>query len=354
MDFGIWTPLPHTIRDEHNMVAAIAGSARRGHTEPDLAMRFALDVVRKAEGCGFTITLVAERFLGPDLESWMLSSALAANTTRIKIMPAVHPGIICPQLAAKMGATLDRISGGRFAVNVVGGWHREEFEMFGNGGWLNDEQGRYGRIDEFIRVLRGMWAEDDFSFDGHFFKLKGGELPFKPQQLPCPPIYAAGRTEAGKDSIAQHCDTWFISAGADHRQHESNVDAIASEVQDMRERSSAYGRKVRCAVNAHVVLANTDEEAMARADELAAYGKTGRIQAIAVNGIGVGLIGPPDVIAKRICHLQAIGIELLMLKFSPMLEQLDAFASSVLPLLGNYRRSENKAGSHSGRISVSG
>jgi FMNH2-dependent dimethyl sulfone monooxygenase len=315
------------------MSAAIAGSQLRGHSDPDPALQFAIDVLRRAEAYGFSITLVAERFLGPDLESWMLSSALAANTTRIKIMPAVHPGIICPQLAAKMGATLDRISGGRCAVNVVGGWHKEEFNMFGSG-WLDDDHGRSRRIDEFIRVLRGLWTDKRFSFGGDFFKVDDVELPFAPQQLPCPPIYAAGRSEAGKETIAQHCDTWFIMSGMDHKRREENVSGIAAEVRDMRQRSSAHGRRVRCAVNAHIVCRETDEEAMLAADELAAYGKGGRIPAIAVSGIGVGLIGTPEVVADRIRELEEIGIDLLMLKFSPMLEQLDVFAQEVLPLLG--------------------
>src|SRR5688500_4834821 len=104
MKFGIWTPLPHTIYPEPAMAAALRQSAVRGTKEPDLAFEFAADVVRKAESYGFSITLVAERYLGPDLESWMLSAALAARTKAIEIMPAVHPGIISPYVAAKMGA----------------------------------------------------------------------------------------------------------------------------------------------------------------------------------------------------------------------------------------------------------
>ena len=51
-------------------------------------------------------------------------------------MPAIHPGIVTPQMVAKMGATLDRISGGRLAINIVNGWWEEEFNLFGNGTWL--------------------------------------------------------------------------------------------------------------------------------------------------------------------------------------------------------------------------
>ena len=66
----------------------------------------------------------------------MLTAALAARTRTIQIMPAVYPGMITPQLASKMGATLDRITGGRFAINVVNGWYQKEFELFSNGGWI--------------------------------------------------------------------------------------------------------------------------------------------------------------------------------------------------------------------------
>jgi FMNH2-dependent dimethyl sulfone monooxygenase len=342
MKFGIWTPLPHTVYPEPAMAAALQQSAVRGTKEPDLAFEFAADVVRKAESYGFSITLVAERYLGPDLESWMLSAALAARTKTIEIMPAVHPGIISPHVAAKMGAALDRISGGRCAVNVVSGWHKEEFELFGNG-WLDEDERRYGRIDEFIRVLTGLWTEDKFSFDGEFFKADGKELPFKPQQRPCPPIYAASRSETGKDLIARHCDTWFIMCGADHTLHEANVREVAQNVADMRKRSAAHGRKTKCGLNALVICARTMEEAQAQANRLAEYGKTGRIPFIAVSGIGVGLIGTPEVIAERIRHLEDIGVDLLMLKFCPMLDQLDVFATEVMPLLGDDVVSQKRA-----------
>ena len=66
-------------------------------------------------------------------------------------MPAVHPGIVTPQVVAKMGASLDRISGGRFAINIVNGWFQQEFELFSNGAWIDASDARYRRMDEFVR-----------------------------------------------------------------------------------------------------------------------------------------------------------------------------------------------------------
>jgi len=86
MRFGVWTPLPHTIRPEPRMQQAIAELSTPGSGEGlDASYRFALDVVREAESAGFDSTLIAQRYLGPDLDAWMLSSALAAHTTTIEI-----------------------------------------------------------------------------------------------------------------------------------------------------------------------------------------------------------------------------------------------------------------------------
>ena len=139
---------------------------RGGDGTPDKSFQFALDVVSRGEALGFDITLIAERLLGPDLEAWMLTAALASRTKTIQIMPAVYPGMITPQLAAKMGATLDRITGGRFAINVVNGWFQKEFELFSNGAWIESSDARYRRMDEFVRVLKGLWSEDHSTMQG--------------------------------------------------------------------------------------------------------------------------------------------------------------------------------------------
>ena len=143
--------------------------AERRSRAPDGTFEFACEVVRRADELGFDTTLIAERFLGPDLEAWVLASALAIVTRRIELMVAVHPGMVTPQVVAKMGASLDRISGGRFAVNIVNGWWKEEFDLFSNGTWIGDAE-RYPRMGEFIQVMKGLWTDCDFKFDGAFYR----------------------------------------------------------------------------------------------------------------------------------------------------------------------------------------
>ena len=101
------------------MERATAALKSAGAGASDGTFEFARDVVRRADELGFDTTLIAERFLGPDLEAWVLAAALAVVTRRIELMVAVHPGMVTPQVVAKMGASLDRISGGRFRGNTA-------------------------------------------------------------------------------------------------------------------------------------------------------------------------------------------------------------------------------------------
>src|ERR1700712_3372798 len=106
MQLGLWTPLPHVIRPELEITRALDDLGTQGQGLPvDRSFAFALAAVQRAEQLGFDLTLIAERFVARDLEAWVISSALAALTSKIQIMTAAHPGIISPQVVAKMGAS---------------------------------------------------------------------------------------------------------------------------------------------------------------------------------------------------------------------------------------------------------
>src|SRR5262249_43879129 len=169
MKFGIWTPLPHTIRPEPRMdeaVAQIRSCASLAGRKAG-SFEFACDAVRRADELGFDTTLIAERFLGPDLSAWVLASALAMVTKRIEPMVAVHPGMVTPQVVAKMASSLDRISGGRCALNIVNGWWMGGFDLFSNGTWIGDAE-RYPRMGEYIQGIKGLWTDAAFNFDGTY------------------------------------------------------------------------------------------------------------------------------------------------------------------------------------------
>ena len=335
MRYGVWTPLPNTIQSEPALDAGIRQLGTYGGAgEPDHSLAFAREVLQRGERYGFDLTLVAQRWLGLDPDCIVLSAALAAQTRTMHLMPAVHPGIITPQVAAKMMSTLDRVSGGRSALNIITGWFRQEFELFSNNDYLEDEAARYRRIDEYVQVLKGLWREPTFSFKGEFYAFENASLPNRPTTVPYPPLYSASRNEMGKEIIARECDFWFVPVQPGVDNYEDNFATIAREVEDMRRRAARYGNTLGFAVSCYVVCEPTMQAAMQRARDMEALGKVDRIAMISARGLGAGLIGTPDRIAQRLRRYEEIGVDTLMLHFHPMLDGLDTFAREVMPLMG--------------------
>lgn len=316
------------------MNEAIRESGTHGLTSgPDKAFRLAVDMVRRGEDLGFETTLIAERWIGTDHSAWLLASALAPLTSRIELMVAVHPGIITPQAVAKLAVSLDRISGGRAAINIVNGWWKEEFETFGQGWWPHDDDARYRRMDEFVHVLRGLWQQNEFDFQGEFYRVDRQGLPLKSVRLPHPPLYAGTRNPTGKEVIARDCDYWFVDCLSDYRLWEQNLDQAAAAIAEMNARTAHYGRSIDFGMSCHVICTDSTDKAIELANQLEEHGKTNRIAFIAAKALGPGLVGTPETIADRIRRYEAVGVGTLMLHFHPMVEGMEGFARQVMPLL---------------------
>jgi dimethylsulfone monooxygenase len=333
MKLGIWTPLPHAVPPEPRLDAAIRqAQAPASAPYADEALAMARDVVAAGERLGFDITLIAERLLGPDLEAWMLGTTLAALAPRIHVMIAVHPGLWAPQIVAKMGASLDRITGGRFHLNVVPGWWETEHRMFG-GVWATESDERYGRMQEFVAVVKGLWTEERFSFHGRHFQLEDASVQPLPVQQPYPPIYAASRSEGGMDVIARECDWWFLPHGAGYRDFDASRRMIETARDGMVARAARYQRALQYGLSVHVICRRTHEEAIAAAERLEEHGKTNRIAQIAALALGAGLVGTYDEVADRMLAYHTLGVELFLIHFSPMLEEMERFGAEVIPRL---------------------
>jgi FMNH2-dependent dimethyl sulfone monooxygenase len=330
MRLGIWCPAPLSIRPDPQVKPAFDALTRHGGGV-DGNFLYAVDVLRRAEELGFEITLIAQRFFGPDLDSWMFAAALAAQTTSIEIMPAVHPGIIDPRVVAKHAASLDRISGGRFCLNIVNGSRPEEFEVFGK--LLASGEARYRRMHEFIQVLKGMWLQDDFKFHGEFYSVEYGTVPTKSVRAPHPPIYAASRVDEGMNVVAQECDAWFVNSSRHYSEYEQGLRRVETEVGLMEQRCRELGRVMQYGLSACVLMADTDAEAIATADGyMAQLAHDPSIKSASV-AVGANLIGSPKTVLERIRRYESLGIDLLMLQFYPMRQGLDEFALKILPEL---------------------
>ena len=114
-----------------------------------------------AEEAGFEYALTQIRFTagyGAEYqhESVAFSHALLAATTTLKVIAAILPGPWQPALAAKQLATIDQLTNGRVAVNIVSGWFKGEFQAIGEH-WLEHDE-RYRRSEEFIRSSKASGA----------------------------------------------------------------------------------------------------------------------------------------------------------------------------------------------------
>ena len=330
MRLGIWTPAPLSMRPDAVAQPAIDALTRHGGGV-DQNYLYALDTLQRAEELGFSITLIAQRFLGPDLDSWIFASALAAGTKTIEIMPAVHPGIMDPRIAAKMGASIDRISGGRFCVNIVNGGRPHEFAVFGK--WIEQSEPRYRRMHEFIKVMKGMWTSDDFTFEGEFYQVEHGTVPTKSVREPHPPIFAASRVDEGMNVVAQECDTWFVNYNKDFHFYDESLKRIETEVGMMERRTRELGRTMNYGINGCMLIGKTDEEAIAVGDGYLEQLKTDPTIFSASGGLGANLIGSPKSILERIKRYEDMGVGMLMLQFYPFRQQLEVFAQEILPHL---------------------
>jgi FMNH2-dependent dimethyl sulfone monooxygenase len=248
-------------------------------------------------------------------------------------MVAVHPGIITPQMVAKMGASLDRISGGRLSLNIVNGWSVEEFDIFGNGAWLTEPDDRYTRMDEYIQVIKRLWTEPSLDFDGRFYKVRNGSLPLKPRREPNPPIYGASRSPSGKETVARYCDWWFVPDCRDYRRFDDSVALMRAEIAAMQQRVERCGRTLGYGLSAHVICEPTLEKAQARANSFEEYGNLARYNRSAMAGLGACLVGTRDMIIERIRTYQQLGVGMLLLHFHPMIEGFEQFAEDILPLV---------------------
>src|SRR5690349_7426137 len=141
-------------------------------------------------------------------DSWVVASALVPFTQQLKFLVAARPGLTSVSVAARMTATLDRISGGRLLINVVTGG--DPVENRGDGIFLSHDE-RYAVTREFLDVYTRLLEGEAFDYKGKHVAIEDGRLLFKPVQSPRPPLYFGGSSEAGIDvatDIVEKYLTW--------------------------------------------------------------------------------------------------------------------------------------------------
>ncbi|MEM3695964.1 MAG: LLM class flavin-dependent oxidoreductase [Candidatus Bathyarchaeia archaeon] len=168
-----------------------------------------LSAAREAEKLGFDSVWVYDHLFmshkKPYLECWMLLSAIAVETQRVKMGPLVLNNLLRnPSLVAKMGATLDQISHGRFELGIGAGWYREECEAYGVRFPSFTE--RVTRLAESVEIIMKLWKSRGraVSYSGRYYKIKDARCLPPPYAKPNPPIFVGGRSNEILRIVAKH------------------------------------------------------------------------------------------------------------------------------------------------------
>lgn len=346
MLFGLYAPVPHvTIGSIEILQSAAIGHEPLPDGEIDLQFQLSKTVLSAADKAGFDIILFAERHLGTDMECWILAGAISSLTTRIRSMVAVHPGLWHPQLIAKMASTLDRLTKGRMAINLVTGWNVEEHTMFG-GDVLHENNDRYVRAEEFIDVIRGLWAATPFSYDGRFYKVKDAQLLLKPATKTPPEIFTASRAERGLEMVSKIGDWWFLEFDKSADDTKAFEESVKRSIDNMRERAAKRGRNIRFAMNPFVGFGKSREAAIAEAEKLLAPAEGDadlrKMQSRMAPAMKAGLLGRPDDVRAQLHKYNELGIELFLLKFPPNVEQVQTIQQEIIePINGSPRAAKS-------------
>lgn len=306
-------------------------------------------LAKRSEEIGFDLTLIAELNLNdikgvqaPSLDAWSTAAALAAVTHKLELMVAVRPTFHNPALLAKHAANIDHISGGRLSLNVVSSWWSEEARKYGV--LFEQHDDRYARTSEWLDVVNGVWSADRFSYAGKYYRVDDNVLQPKPVSRPRPVLYAGGESEAAKNLIAAKCDAYVM--------HGDPPERIRDKIADMRLRREQHGLPpLRFGVAAYVIVRDSAEDAERELQRVTDVSQSAAgyqnfqewvantkleqqisIQDYSVSNRGLrsGLIGTPEQIREQIDAFEDAGVDLLLLQFSPQLEEMERFAAQVI------------------------
>jgi F420-dependent oxidoreductase-like protein len=242
-------------------------------TPPERLFDRVVEQARAAEDAGFSLVTVMDHLYqipgvgpvtDPMLESWSTLSALARETSRVRLGTLVT-GVTYrnPALLAKMATTLDVISGGRAILGLGAAWNEEEH--IGYGFDFPPVGERMDRLEEALTIAHAMFTEDRPSFVGRYYRIERALNTPRPIQPGGPRVLVGGGGERRTLKIAaKHADmTHWFPLGLEMLRHKTEV---------LAEHCEAIGRDpatIERTMATPVVVAGSEAEARAFVEGLA-------------------------------------------------------------------------------------
>lgn len=354
-------------------------------SERTVDIAYNIKVAQAVEEAGYTFALIPTG--GNCSDAWLVAATLAAHTKTFKPLVAMRPGLIAPALAARMGATLDEVTGGRALINIVTGSSAADMKAMGDP-LAFDKDARYERTLEYIKIVKQLWINsgavprdgllaahdalghiERYDHQGKYFQLEGG-ISYPPTvQRPHPPFYFGGSSPAAKRTAAEIADVYLMWA--------EPLDWIKEQIDEVEQhrkellQTQGIDRTIRYGLRAQVVIRDTEEEAWAaartivsRIDPALKQGIEGQLfynlsagqqrqnelrklaeandYVIGPNfwaglaqvrgGGAMAFVGTPEQVADRLLEYTNIGVTSFILSGYPNLEEASASGKALLPV----------------------
>lgn len=285
----------------------------------------------------------------PEHEPFTWASALGARHPGPAVVSTLHTQLMHPTFVAKAAATIDTITGGRFAMNMVAGANPATFAAYG--AQLQDHETRYAHSSEFMELLFRLWIEDSpFSFEGRFYKIDKVVSHPKPVQH-FPAIMNAGMSGRGREFACKYADLVFTLL-------EDEEDVARAQIAEYKRIAREdYGRDVQVWIQGYPIVRETREEAEAflhyytvehantkqidgwvkamgmgaqEGTDPAFFAKMHRRWAA---GNGNGFVGTADEVAEDMARLSRIGLDGILFNTMEPEAAVDVVGREVLPRL---------------------
>jgi probable F420-dependent oxidoreductase len=283
---------------------------------------------RRAEELGFDLVTAGEHvfFHGPTSNAFLTLAAAAAVTERIRLVSTLTLLPLYPMaLVAKLTATLDQLSRGRFELGVgVGGEYPPEFEASGV-----PVAGRGRRADEALEVLVRLLSGETVSADGAFGSLRDLRLDPPPVQRPHPPIWVGGRQPAAQHRAGRFGDVWMP--------YMVSPTSFGRSLAAVREFAVRAGRPDGAVTGTLFIWGSVDPDGVRARDEAVSFVSQVYQQDFEPLADRYLLHGDPDAVLARLADYQAAGADTVI--FSPacppdrVAAVTELFARDVLPRL---------------------
>lgn len=278
------------------------------------------------------LDLVAGRFTS----AWLIDhlqfgdADVLEGFTTLTYFAARHPQmmfghtVLCqsfrnPALVAKMGATLQYLTGGRFVLGIGAGWHEEEYAAYG---YDFPRAGvRVEQLEEALQIIRALWREPSVTFAGDHYRVQDARC--EPKPIPVPPVMLGAFKPRMLGLTAKYADWWNVSS--------TGVADYAAKTEELERACDAVGRDphtIRRTWAGGCVCRATQTEARKVAAER--YGTDDDDE-----DDGFDFVGTPEMLVEQMHGFIALGVDCFMLDCGgfPDLTTLALLADEVLPQL---------------------